>query len=50
VVELGTANGYSGIWFALALQATDGELTTFEIDPQRAKQARENLKEPASIT
>jgi caffeoyl-CoA O-methyltransferase len=44
VVELGTANGYSGIWFALALQATGGKLTTFEIDAQRAKQARENFK------
>jgi predicted O-methyltransferase YrrM len=44
VVELGTANGYSGIWFALALQATGGKLTTFEIDPQRAQQARENFK------
>jgi caffeoyl-CoA O-methyltransferase len=44
VVELGTANGYSGIWFALALQATGGKLITFEIDPQRVKQARENFK------
>ena len=40
VVELGTANGYSGIWFALALQTTGGKLTTFEIDPERVKQAR----------
>jgi hypothetical protein len=44
VVELGTANGYSGIWFAPALQATGGKLTTFEIDPQSVKQARENFK------
>ena len=44
VVELGTANGYSGIWFALALQSTGGKLTTFEIDPQSIKQARENFK------
>ena len=44
VVELGTANGYSGIWFALALQTTGGKLTTFEIDPQSVKQARENFK------
>ena len=44
VVELGTANGYSGIWFALALQSTNGKLTTFEIDPQSIKQARENFK------
>jgi caffeoyl-CoA O-methyltransferase len=44
VVELGTANGYSGIWFALALQSTGGKLTTYEIDRERAKQARENFK------
>jgi len=44
VVELGTANGYSGIWFALALQATGGKLTTYEIDGERVKQARENFK------
>jgi predicted O-methyltransferase YrrM len=44
VVELGTANGYSGIWFALALQSTGGKLTTFETDPQRVKQAQENFK------
>jgi predicted O-methyltransferase YrrM len=44
VVELGTANGYSGIWFALALQTTGGKLTTFEIDPDSVKQARENFK------
>jgi predicted O-methyltransferase YrrM len=44
VVELGTANGYSGIWFPLALQTTGGKLTTFEIDPDSVKQARENFK------
>jgi caffeoyl-CoA O-methyltransferase len=44
VVELGTANGYSGIWFALALQSTGGKLTTYEIDGERVKQARENFK------
>jgi predicted O-methyltransferase YrrM len=44
VVEIGTANGYSGIWFALALQTTGGKLTTFEIDPQSVKRARENFK------
>ena len=44
VVELGTANGYSGVWFALALQSTGGTLTTYEIDRERAKQARENFK------
>jgi caffeoyl-CoA O-methyltransferase len=44
VVEIGTSNGYSGIWFALALRTTGGKLTTHEIDADRALQARENFK------
>jgi caffeoyl-CoA O-methyltransferase len=44
VVEIGTSNGYSGIWFCLALQSTGGKLTTYEIDAQRAALARENFK------
>jgi len=44
VVELGTSVGYSGLWFCLALERTDGRLTTFEIDERRAAQARENFK------
>jgi caffeoyl-CoA O-methyltransferase len=44
VVEIGTSNGYSGLWFCLALQATDGKLTTHEIDEGRASLARENFK------
>jgi predicted O-methyltransferase YrrM len=44
VVELGTSNGYSGIWFCLALQTTGGKLTTYEIDAGRAKLARENFR------
>ena len=44
VVEIGTSNGYSGIWFCLALQKTGGKLTTHEIDARRASLARENFK------
>lgn len=44
VVEIGTSNGYSGIWQCLALKATGGRLTTFEIDAGRAAMARENFK------
>jgi predicted O-methyltransferase YrrM len=44
VVEIGTSNGYSGIWFCLALQATGGRLTTYEIDAERAALARENFR------
>jgi predicted O-methyltransferase YrrM len=44
VVEIGTSNGYSAIWFCLALRSTGGKLTTYEIDPGRAALARENFK------
>jgi len=44
VVEIGTSNGYSGIWFCLALRTTGGKLTTYEIDERRAALARENFK------
>jgi predicted O-methyltransferase YrrM len=44
VVEIGTSNGYSAIWFALALRNTGGKLTTHEIDADRAALARENFK------
>jgi caffeoyl-CoA O-methyltransferase len=45
VVEIGTSTGYSGLWFCLALQTTNGRLTTFEIDHQRAAAARTHFKE-----
>ena len=45
VVEIGTSTGYSGLWFCLALQATGGHLTTFEIDHQRATIARNQFKQ-----
>jgi caffeoyl-CoA O-methyltransferase len=44
VVEIGTSNGYSGIWFCLALRTTGGKLTTHEINEGRASLARENFK------
>jgi predicted O-methyltransferase YrrM len=45
VVEIGTSTGYSGLWFCLALQATGGHLTTFELDHQRASMARGHFHE-----
>jgi len=44
VVEIGTANGYSALWFCLALRKTGGKLTTFEINPQKASLARRNFE------
>ena len=41
ILELGAATGYSGIWL---LRGTGGgSLTTFEMDPKRAKLARQNF-------
>lgn len=45
VVEFGTSTGYSGLWFCLALQATGGHLTTFELDRERAAMARGHFQE-----
>ena len=44
VVEVGTSNGYSGIWIALGLLKTEGKLITHEIDAKRAALARANFK------
>ena len=44
-VEVGTSTGYSSLWLCLALQATGGRLTTFELDPGRAAQARKHFEE-----
>lgn len=44
VLEVGTSNGYSAIWLCMALEETDGHLTTIEIDPERVKLAKGNLK------
>ena len=43
VVEIGTSNGISSIWIALALKRTGGKLVTHEIDPKTAALARENF-------
>jgi len=43
VVELGTSNGYSALWFCLAIRSTGGKLTTHEIDPDRIAMAKANF-------
>ncbi len=43
VVEIGTSNGYSGIWMCLGLRKTGGRLITHDIDEGRAAQARKNF-------
>ncbi|HEX5410997.1 MAG TPA: class I SAM-dependent methyltransferase [Terriglobia bacterium] len=45
VAEIGTSTGYSGLWFCMALTATGGHLTTFEIDHQRFAEAHQHFEE-----
>ena len=43
VLEIGTSNGYSGIWIAKALKQTGGKLTTIEYYDKRQSVAIENF-------
>lgn len=44
VLEIGTSNGYSGLWIAKALKKTGGKLTTIEYYEKRQSIAIENFK------
>ncbi|MBE7705363.1 MAG: O-methyltransferase [Cyanobacteria bacterium SIG29] len=44
VLEIGTSNGYSGIWIANALKYTNGHMTTIEFWEKRQCLARENFE------
>lgn len=46
-LEIGTSNGYSTLWLALAFRTTGGELFTIEYEPKRAAEARENFRKAA---
>jgi predicted O-methyltransferase YrrM len=43
-VEVGSANGFGAINMGIAFERTGGHLYTLEIDPQRVRECRENLK------
>ncbi len=44
VLEIGTSNGYSGMWILGALRETKGKLTTIEFWEKRQSVARNNFK------
>ena len=44
VLEIGTAIGYSAIWFGLAVKKNKGKVITIEIDKDIANEARKNIK------
>ena len=44
ILEIGAASGYSGIWLGLGARETGGRVVAIEYDPQRAKEAAENIR------
>lgn len=44
VLEIGTSHGFSAIWIGLALEETNGHLTTIEIDDERYRLAQINIE------
>ena len=43
-LEIGAASGYSAIWIGLGLRESGGHLVTIEYDPDRAREAAENIR------
>ncbi len=44
VLEIGAASGYSGIWLGLGTRESGGRVVAIEYDPQRAKEAADNVR------
>ena len=44
VLEIGAASGYSGIWLGLGARESGGRVVAIEYDPQRAKEATDNVR------
>ena len=44
ILEIGGASGYSGIWLGLGARETGGRVVSIEFDPQRAREAADNVR------
>lgn len=44
ILEIGAASGYSGIWLGLGARETGGRVIAIEYDPQRAREAADNIR------
>src|SRR4029078_9064601 len=44
ILEIGAASGYSGIWLGLGARESGGKVVAIEYDPQRAKEAADNVR------
>jgi predicted O-methyltransferase YrrM len=43
ILEIGAASGYSGIWLGLGARESGGHVVAIEYDPQRGKEAAQNI-------
>jgi len=44
ILEIGAASGYSGIWLGLGARESGGRVVAIEYDPQRAREAADNVR------
>jgi predicted O-methyltransferase YrrM len=44
ILEIGAASGYSGIWLGLGARESGGRVVAIEYEPQRAKEAADNVR------
>lgn len=44
ILEIGAASGYSGLWLGLGARESGGRVVAIEYDPQRAREAAENIR------
>jgi len=44
ILEIGAASGYSGIWLGLGARETGGRVVAIEYDPERAREATDNVR------
>ena len=44
ILEIGGASGYSAIWLGLGARESAGRVVTIEYDPQRAREAADNIR------
>lgn len=47
MLEIGTSNGYSTIWWAWVAAQTNGHVTSIELSPEKQEMAKANLKRAA---
>ncbi|WP_280955032.1 O-methyltransferase [Paludibacterium denitrificans] len=44
ILEIGTSNGYSTLWMALALRDLPGRIVTLDVSPEKQVLAQQNLQ------